>query len=78
MTALRLRQITALGGNDYELEFEGDAGETGRMRAVVFEQNGVHGVEVEPDLFMSGQVGNARAVTAAVIACHQARATTPV
>jgi hypothetical protein len=73
MTELRPRQITALGGNDYDLELEGESDMTEHMRCVVFEHEGVVGVEVEPDLFMAGKMNDARAVTAAILAFHRAR-----
>jgi hypothetical protein len=73
MTALRLRRITALGGNDYEAEFEDGSEAVERMRCVVFEHAGIPGMEVSPDLFMAGRVNNARAITAAVLALHRAR-----
>jgi hypothetical protein len=73
MTALRPRRITALGGNEYDLELEGESDATESMRCVVFEHEGVVGVEVEPDLFMTGKVHHVRAVTAAVLAFHRSR-----
>jgi hypothetical protein len=73
MTALRLHQITAVGDDEYELVFEGPANTTERMRALVLDDEEIPGIKVRPDLFMAGRVDNARAVTAAVVACHRAR-----
>jgi hypothetical protein len=49
------------------IELEGESVSPARIRCAVFEHQGVLGVEVEPDLFMAGQVHDPRAVTTAIV-----------
>jgi hypothetical protein len=70
VSLLRLRQITAVGSNQYEGLFDGDEGETERVVFTVFEDRDVTSIQPEPDIFMQGRA-LAREVASAVLAYHR-------
>ncbi len=71
MTLLPWRITTASSGA-YEVEFR-DGQLVKVVQCHVVEHDGIWGVQPDPDIFMTGEA-DARAVSAAVVALHKARA----
>lgn len=72
MSPSRMRQLTAVGDDEYEVAFDG-AVEPSVVLCTVDMSGVVPGVSVKPDPFMSGNYGDPRPIMAAVIAMHRAR-----
>jgi hypothetical protein len=71
MSAARMRQITAVGEDQYEVVF--DAAEPSTVLCTVDPSGSVPSVSAKLDQFMSGDFGDPRPIMAAVIAVHRAR-----
>ena len=76
---LRVHEIRALGNDRYEVTFEGEGGATARVVCRVFQQKGVSGIRMEPDLVMTKHPPqiNSREVAAAVLAYHCSQLKSP-
>ena len=72
MSPSRMKQLTAVGDDEYEVVFDG-AVEPSIVLCTVDMSGVVPGVSVKPDPFMSGNYGDPRPIMAAVIAMHRAR-----
>ena len=72
MSPSRMKQLTAVGDDEYEVVFDG-AVEPSMVLCTVDMSGVVPGVSVKPDPFMSGNYGDPRPIMAAVIAMHRAR-----
>lgn len=72
MKKMVLKQISARGGNAYELLFGADGGATILVNCTADESDGIRGINVSPDIFMTHGV-LARPIAAAVWAFHRAR-----
>jgi len=72
MSPSRMKQLTAVGDNEYEVVFDGTV-EPSTVFCTVDMSGVVPGVSVKPDPFMSGNYGDPRPIMAAVIALHRAR-----
>jgi len=68
----RMKQLTAVGDDVYEVVFDGTV-EPSMVLCTVDMSGVVPGVSVKPDPFMSGDYGDPRPIMAAVIAMHRAR-----
>jgi hypothetical protein len=72
MSPSQIKQLTAVGDNEYEAVFDGTV-EPSRILCTV-DMSGVSpGVSVRPDPFISGNYGDPRPIMAAVLALHRAR-----
>ncbi|SCG67302.1 hypothetical protein GA0070623_3261 [Micromonospora rifamycinica] len=72
MSPSRMRQLTAVADDTYEVVFDGTV-EPSTVLCTVDMSSGVPGVSVQPDPFMSGDYGDPRPIMAAVVAMHRAR-----
>lgn len=72
MSPSRMKQLTAVGEDVYEVVFDGTV-EPSTILCTVDMSGVVPGVSVKPDPFMSGDYGDPRPIMAAVLAMHRAR-----
>jgi hypothetical protein len=72
VSAVRVKQITAVGDNEYEVVFDGQV-DPSTILCTVDLSGSVPGVDPNPDRFMTGDYGDPRPIMAAVLAIHRAR-----
>lgn len=72
MSGPGVRSIVPLGDDVYEVVVPTREGDR-TIRCTILDEDGIRGILPEPDLFMTG-LADARSVTAAVLAFHDARA----
>ena len=70
---LTVRDIRALGEDNYEVKLEDEAGATELIVCHVFQHRGIWAASMEPDLVMGPGPAriDSRAVVSAVVAYHQ-------